>query len=95
MKRPITIAVSELFYADINIDMFRIVYKDNNSSFKDAAKEDYSLPAHHRNIQSLSIKLFKVKGNLSKTVINDILQTKNTDIQLRVTDRFCEEFCQH
>ena len=75
--------------------MFRIVYKDNNSSFKDAAKEDNSLSAHHRNIQSLSIKLFKVKGNLSKTVINDILQTKNTDIQLRVTDRFCEEFCQH
>ena len=34
---------------------FRIIYKDNNSSFKDLLKKDNSLTVHHRNIQSLAI----------------------------------------
>ena len=50
----------------------RIVYKDNNSSFVDLLKKDNSF----RNIQSLVIKLFKVKENLLITIMNDILQTR-------------------
>ena len=50
----------------------RIVYKDNDSSFVDLLKKDNSF----RNIQSLVIKLFKVKENLLITIMNDILQTR-------------------
>ena len=33
----------------------RIVYKDNNSSFKELLKKGNSFTVHHRNIQSLAI----------------------------------------
>ena len=50
----------------------RIVYKDNISSFEDLLKKARSLTIHQRNIQSLAIELFKVKGNLSNNVMYDI-----------------------
>ena len=52
---------------------FRIVYKDNNSSFKELLQKDNSFTVHHKNIGYL--ELFKVKKNLSYTIMNDILQT--------------------
>ena len=60
----------------------RIVYKDNNSSFKELFKKDNSFTVHHRNIQSLAIDLFKVKENLSNTIMNDILQTRTLTYNL-------------
>ena len=50
----------------------RIVYKDNISSFEDLLKKDSSFTIHQRNIQSLAIELFKVKGNLSNNIMYDI-----------------------
>ena len=50
----------------------RIVYKDNTSSFEDLLKKDNSFTIHQRNIQSLAIELFKVKGNLSNNIMYDI-----------------------
>ena len=43
----------------------RIVYKDNIISLEDILKSDKLLTINQRNIQSLAIKLFKIKGNLS------------------------------
>ena len=51
----------------------RIVYKDNNSTFKELLQKDNSFTVHHKNIGYL--ELFKVKKNLSYTIMNDILQT--------------------
>ena len=48
----------------------RIAYRDYNSSFK-----DNSVYIHHRNIQSLAVELFKVKENLSNTIIKYIFPT--------------------
>ena len=53
----------------------RMVYKDN-SSFKELSKKDNSFTVNHRNIQSLAIELFKVKVNLSNTIMEDISQTR-------------------
>ena len=61
----------------------RIVYKDNISSFKDLLKKDRSFTIHQRNIQSLAIELFKVKGNLSNNIMYDIFQTKKINYNLR------------
>ena len=47
----------------------QIVYKDNISSFEDLLKKDRSFTIHQRNIQSLAIELFKVKGNLSNNIM--------------------------
>ena len=54
----------------------------NNSSFKELLKKDNAFTVHHRNIQSLAIELFKVKENLSNTIINDILQTRTLPYNL-------------
>ena len=62
----------------------RIVYKDYTSSFEDLLKRDNSVTIHHRNIQSLAIELFKVKQNLSKSMLCNILQTRSISYNLRL-----------
>ena len=47
----------------------RIVYKNNVLSFEELLELDKSFKMHHRNIQSLAIELFKIKNNLSVTII--------------------------
>ena len=54
----------------------RIVFKDNISSFEDLLKKDSSFTIYQRNIQSLAIELFKIKGNLSNNIMYDIFQTR-------------------
>ena len=61
----------------------RIFYRDYNSSFKDQLKKDKSVGIHHRNIQSLAVELFKVKENISNTIINDIFPTSLLNYSLR------------
>ena len=52
----------------------RIVCKNNVLSFEELLELDESLKNHHKNIQSLAIELFKIKNNLSVTIMNDISQ---------------------
>ena len=66
----------------------RIVYKENKSSFKELLKKENSFTVHLRNIQSLSTELFKVKVNLSNTIMGDILQTRARPYNLRSNTDF-------
>ena len=61
----------------------RIVYRDYNSSFKDLLQKDNSICIHHRNIQSLTVELFKVKVNLFNRIMNDIFPTRVLNYNLR------------
>ena len=47
----------------------RIVYKNNALSFEESLELDKSFKIYHINIQSLAIELFKIKNNLSVTII--------------------------
>ena len=55
----------------------RIVYKDYISSFEDLLKRDISVTIHHSNIQSLAIELFKVKQDLSNSVLSTYSPSSN------------------
>ena len=61
----------------------RIVYKNNVLSFEELLELDKSFKIHHRNIQSLAIELFKIKNNLSVTIMNDIFQPRAVSYNLR------------
>ena len=61
----------------------RIVYKYYISSSEDLLKSDKSVNIHHRNIQSLAIKLFKVKQNLSDSMLSNIFLTQSISYSLR------------
>ena len=67
---------------DLHERLLQIVYKDNISSFEDLLKMDKSLSVHQRNIQSLAIKLFKIKGNVSNNIMYDIFQTRKINYNL-------------
>ena len=66
----------------------RIVDKDNISSFEDLLKKDRLFTIHQRNIQSLAIELFKVKGNLSNNIMCDTFQTRKVNYNLRSQTNF-------
>ena len=70
---------------------FRIVYKDNNSSYVDLLAKDKSFTIHQRNIQSLAIKLFKVKRNLSNEIICNILKTRTLTYNLQSQTDFMRD----
>ena len=52
--------------------VLRIVYKNNVLSFEEVLEFDKLFKIHHRNVQSLAIELFKIKNNLSATIMNEI-----------------------
>ena len=69
----------------------RIVYKDNYSSYVDLLAKDKSFTIHQRNIQSLAIKLFKVKRNLSNEIICNILKTRTLTYNLQSQTDFMRD----
>ena len=56
----------------------RIVYNDKRSSFDELLKKDGSVSIHVRNIQVLMIELYKVKNNLTPTLLCEIFKLKPT-----------------
>ena len=52
-----------------------IVYKDKKSSFQHLLIKDNSVTIHHRNIQYLSIELYKEKNGLSPPIMNLVFPT--------------------
>ena len=63
--------------------ILHIVYKDYISSFENLLKRDKSVTIHHRNIQSMAIELFKVKQNLSNSMLSNIFPTRSISYNLR------------
>ena len=66
----------------------KVYIEDNISSFEDLLKKGKSFTIHQRNIQSLAIELFKVKGNLSNNIMYNIFQTRKINYNLRSQSDF-------
>ena len=50
----------------------RIVYDDYSSNFKDLLNKDKSVTTHQRNLQQLTIEIFKVKVGIAPIIMNEI-----------------------
>ena len=48
----------------------RITYNDSKSTFKDLLNKDNSVSIHHKNLQVLTIEMFKLKNNMAPEILN-------------------------
>ena len=55
----------------------RLKCKDNQSSFKELLEKDHSVTVHHKNLQALVTKIFKVKNDLVPEIMKDVFELKN------------------
>ena len=55
----------------------RLVYNDSYSSFVELLEKDSSFTIHERNIQTLSIELYKVVNNISPEIMHFVFPLKN------------------
>ena len=69
----------------------RLVYKKEHSSFEELLNKDNSLSIHHRNLQKLVIEMYKVKNNLSSTIMSNIFTEINNVHDLRNKREFKSE----
>ena len=69
----------------------RLVYKNDHSSFEELLNKDNSLSIHHRNLQKLVTEMYKVKNNLSSTIMSNIFTENNNVYDLRNTREFKTE----
>ena len=66
----------------------RLVYKNKNLTFEDLLKKDKSLSIHHRNLQKLATELYKVKNNLSPTLMASIFPQREIPYNFRNLNPF-------
>ena len=66
----------------------QIVYRDSIGLFHELLKTNYSFTIHHRNIQSLAIKLYKINGTLSNEIISSISPPRLIKCNLRTQSDF-------
>ena len=57
----------------------RIVYKDDDSSFKELLVKNGSCKIHHYNLKLLAVEMYKVKNNLSPEFMQDIFPERNIE----------------
>ena len=63
-SRALNRKISHLHERSLNI-----VYRDSINSFHELLQNYHSFTIHLRNIQSLNIELYKIKGNLSNEIM--------------------------
>ena len=68
-----------------------IVCKDNYSSYVDLVAKEKPFTIYERDIQSLAIELFKVKRNLSKVIMCNILKIRDLTYNLRSQTDFVRD----
>ena len=66
----------------------RLVYKDHHLTFRELLRKDNSFCIHHRNLQKLPTEMYKVKNNLSPTLIKQVFPEREIPYNLRNLNSF-------
>ena len=82
-SRALNRKISHLHERSLNI-----VYRDSINSFHELLQNYHSFTIHRRNIQSLNIELYKIKGNLSNEIMKGILPSRLIKYNLRTQSDF-------
>ena len=82
-SRALNRKISHLHERSLNI-----VYRDSINSFHELLQNYHSFTIHLRNIQSLNIELYKIKGNLSNEIMKGILPSGLIKYNLRTQSDF-------
>ena len=61
----------------LNDRYLRIIYNDKQSPFSELLEKHGSVSIHIRNIQSLTIEMFRVSRSVTPTIMNDIFKQKD------------------
>ena len=61
----------------------KLVYKDENLSFSELLKRDNSFTIHQKNLQKLTIEMYKVKHDFSPNFMQDIFPEFETAYNFR------------
>ena len=61
----------------------KIVYKNRNLTFQELLNLDNSFTIHHRNLQKLATEMFKIKNNISPTLIQELFPVNENHYDLR------------
>ena len=59
---------------------FRLIYNDKNLSYEELLTKDGSVSMHHRNIQALVTKFYKIKNGLSPEVFTGIFARETVSL---------------
>ena len=60
----------------INERALRITYQDHISTFQELLNKDNSVSIHHKNLQALAMKMFKIHRGLSPDILGEIFVPK-------------------
>ena len=66
----------------------RITYQDDTSTFQELLNKDNSVSIHHRNLQVLATKMFKIHRDLSPEILRETLASKTSSYNLRRNGTF-------
>ena len=66
----------------------RITYDDKTSTFQQLLEKDNSVSIHHRNLQTLATKMFKISNNLSPGIVKEMFQERFAHCNLRRNNSF-------
>ena len=61
----------------------KIVYKNRNLPYQELLNLDKSFTIHHRNLQKLATEMFKIKNNISPTLVQELFPVHENHYDLR------------
>ena len=68
-----------------------LAYKGYQSSFEMLLRKDGSVTIHHKNLQLLATEIYKVIHGIAPKIMNEIIQVKESKINLRSDTIFKEK----
>ena len=68
--------------------VLRLVYTESHLTFEELLSKNNSFSIHHRNLQTLAIKMYKAKNNLAPTIMKNVFPDREVSYDLRNINPF-------